>query len=223
MNSRSLGRLLNVPFIASLIVFALVIPTTAMWYQSLRVDVTVSLGDSSWGITSYKGMKTIQYGHCGCNFTACKGLDDDEMILSNNKHSLTVQINTTQEGACGSCGCSGHTHHNGNVTGLWVGLVIKNEGSIPLKMSYVSVEVISSDEPENWEMTTYVYPQFHDGVGNKPFWGAVNCSIMPYPGYTSLPTPLNQDYKTVAWIHIEFNGSGTYEFKVTPVLESFNT
>jgi len=223
MNSRSLRRLLNVPFIASLIVIALVIPTTAMWYQGLRVNVRVSLGDDSWGITSYKGIRTIQYSHCGCNFTVCKGLGNDEMILSNNTRSLTVRVNTTQESACGNCGCNGCTHHNGNVTGLWIGLVIKNEGSIPLKISHVSVEISSSEEPENWGITTYVYPQFHDGVGNKPFWGAVNCLIMPYPGYTSLPVTLNPGYKTVAWIHIEFNGSGTYEFKVTPVLKVFNT
>ncbi len=216
---RGVNGLLRWPIILGMIVVILIMPATSMWYDSLGVNVTVHMGDPRWEIGSYRGFQKFTYNVCNCSHTACTGLDT--LTLSDNAHYLDVKINTTVDWhSPHHCGCN-HSI-TGKVKSIWIGLVLENHGTIPLKLKYVRVTSIGQDTPSSWDMTTYAYGPEKHGIGNKPYWGHLSCFNLPVSGSKPLPYTLPPGYKTVVWINLALNGSGVYVFRFQPVFTAFN-
>jgi len=93
--------------------------------------------------------------------------------------------------------------------GVWVGLVIANDGSIP---AYIRYDI---DLPKGFLYETYFYGPYKRGIPHK-VWAFWDGSVVE--GYSNEPPNLNKGYKFVAWYHITWNqyinGTQQYESKI---------
>ncbi len=93
--------------------------------------------------------------------------------------------------------------------GIWIGLVIANEGSLPAFVKY------SVTLPEEFSYESYFYGPYKRGIPRE-VWAFWSGSIVE--GYRNKPPNLNIGYKFVAWHHITWNcyvnGTRQYEGQI---------
>jgi len=111
--------------------------------------------------------------------------------------SCKVRMNGTGE-ADVSCGNPAKVWVRGNGSwGVWVGLIIANEGSLPFFTKY------RVNLPEGFSCRSYFYGPYKRSIPRE-VWAFWNGSIVS--GYNSRPPGLSKGYKFVAWHYIKFNG-----------------
>ncbi len=183
---------------------------------------------------------SVQCHHChpspsDCD---CKGLEDDQMRLINNGKSLLLTSLDCED----DCHCCCHDHHdegNNNVTvssgdmsiechhchhdhytnmSLWIGLVIKHEGEVPVRLNGVSV--IVNGDYDNIYVSYYAYGPFTTSF--QEVWGLIDPCNLPLPGYGN-SIVLEENEKTVLWINVKLtNTSSIASITITPVFENWN-
>ncbi len=204
-----------------LIIAALItVPVYAMWSDQLKVNVTIKMISPKTEIGSYRGF--ILY-HCPCH--SCVGVDDDDLALSDDAQSLHFYFHVTYHHHHSSetedtekeveCGC----HHLPNA---WIGIVLENNGDVPVKLVGISV-VAEGNIPDSWNTTSYFYGPIKTGIGNKPFWGNLDCRDLPIDGYVTPPMELGSGEKAVIWTFFDVGETGNFHFVLQPLIEGFNT
>ena len=191
----------------------------SMWFDTVKVNIYVEIdsGEKPF-IDSYKGFKCCNETCCSCCSCStdcdCKGLEDEQMILYNDNKSLSLSdIVCCNDHHCSSC----HHDGEGNVT-LWVGLVIKHEGDIPVKLADVNVTV--NGTYQNINVQYYGYGPFKTSF--QSVWGYVDPCTLPFSDYNN-SLILEKDYKMVLWIKIDIvNCTSLPYVNITPVSNNWN-
>jgi len=136
----------------------------AMWFDKLRANVKVTLGSFDLKITSQKFL--------------CEYCDGDESYIDVSGDGKSVQVFVAD------------AEPN---SAIWVGLVLSNEGSLPLKL--IQVSVLGCDDSE-----FYVYGPFQ-APGTSGVWDRVRLSDLPFYGDVGLPSPgCDPSKKLIVWI-----------------------
>ena len=136
----------------------------AMWSDKLRANVRVSLGSLDLKVTSHKFL-------CEC----CDH-DSSYINVSNDGRSVEVYINNAEPNSS-----------------VWIGLVLSNEGTLPLKLTHIDVS--NCKYPE-----IYVYGPFR-APGTSGVWGRVRICDLPFSGDTGLPSlSCDLSMKLIVWI-----------------------
>lgn len=179
-----------------------------MWFEQLRINVYVDSGTWNPIIGSYK----VQTCCHGLNKTcSCKGVEDEQVFLSNDNKTLFIK---NVKGTCCSCNDKGH-----NVT-LWIGLILANEGEIPARVNGVNISINGNYTESSVE--TYFYGPYKTGIGYQE-WGRVDGCDLSFNNYT-YSLLLDQGYKGIAWIKLEiYNVTGYLYITVTPDFTTWNT
>lgn len=141
--------------------------------QEIGVDLTTGTWDPVIG--SYKIL--------GCCCTDDHGEHEYNITVSDD----TAELNLSHPGCM-----DGHGKHHS----LWVGLVVENDGTVPVTLHGVTV---SSDG--NLSYTAYLYGPL-ESIGNSGYWGQVNCSELPLNNSVDHVVVYRSD-KAVVWIQIE--------------------
>ncbi|MCD6324360.1 MAG: hypothetical protein J7L55_04550 [Desulfurococcales archaeon] len=231
--SRLRRGVLSTSFMLPLAVTMLVIPATAMWYQGLGVDVTVKTGDPHWTITTYKGWQLIRFGtHCHCHFDVCKPLTTISVLPGG--HTLQATVNTTVQYSftrkshhgCG-CDCGCNITLKGKVKYVWVGMIVKNTGTVPLKLNGINVATVGNNRPSRWGATSYFYGPLNGKYGRRVrlcVWKLSSCCTLPGRLMRPVPITLNPGEEAIIWTKITWHcGSGIYTFRLTPEVSLFNS
>ncbi len=136
----------------------------AMWFDKLRANVKVTLGSFDLKITSQKFLCE----HCDC--------DESYVNVSSDGKSAQVFVADAKPNSS-----------------IWVGLVLSNEGTLPLKLVQVSISGCNYSE-------VYVYGPFQ-APGTSGVWGRVRLSDLPFLGDVGLPSPAcDPSKKLIVWI-----------------------
>ncbi len=196
--------------IPSLMIMAVLLTISmayAIWLDTLKVNVYVTIASGSFHIGSYRVFECCE--HCCCCIK-CKGLEDDQMVLSNDSSTLFLE----------DIKCCHHCHLHEKDTLLWVGLVIEHNATLPTKIYGVDIDVNGSYDSVEVEM--YAYGPYSDGVGLHE-WGHVDPSDLPYPGYNTSVVIVGNE-KAILWIKIVVKEcSGLVNLSVKPLAKPWNT
>lgn len=223
VGSAGRGKLL---IISGLLLLMLLVPATAMWSTDLRINVSVSTGSVDPRIYLFKGF-IVEECCCGCLPRKFKiiPLKPNELYLSDDGNYLILQLSPR---------CDHHhdkTHKVGNSTftearggrcehheHVVIGIIVKNYGTIPIKLWGVRVFELSSDNGE-WSYRAFYYgplPRI------PPFWGTLTKGMASPPG--SRPTPITLDPGRMAVIIVVINidKKSSYDLGIRPTFTQFN-
>ncbi len=169
--------------LALLLVMVLYGTASAMWLEELKIDVEVSTGDFDLKITSYKLL---------CEVCGCKG----SVEIVDDGEGIQVVVDNVAPGS-----------------GVWIGLVLSNDGTLPLALTDVRVDGGTPAE-------VYVYGPFRS-PGNSGVWGRVRVRDLPLPGDTGLPSPTCEPgYKLVVWIRFKAPNSESSSTRFVVTMKS---
>jgi hypothetical protein len=155
----------------------------ALWSQQLRIEGVINIGKIDSRITSSK----IVCDKCEASLLVDT---DDPLAVHLHVESLKGSENT-----------------------LWIGLVVSNEGNIPIKITSISTGVDSK---------AYSYGPFRS-VGNSGVWGHVVIDMLPFPNYHELPSVVdNPSYKLILWIKLD-NVQQKHDYDIKLVAKPFNS
>jgi len=108
----------------------------------------------------------------------------------------------------------------GNVSSNWkiaVGLVLENDGTLPVHLK--DVEVWFNSSTEDFSVKKYYYGPFPPGEKFKEYWSGLKIEEIPPIGDREPPIPLNPNDRTVIWTVIEYSGTEPIdvEIRVKPI------
>lgn len=190
-----------VRYVLPVLALLMLIPASALWSETLRVNVTVAVTRADLDIGSWRVF--VKYACDGC-----KGIRDDYVNLSEDRDTIYVYLDDVE------------TDY------VWVGLVIENNYMVPatLKGFNISFQNASGTyELEEDEYTVYPYEPTKYGVGNMPYWGQLRCEDLPVEDYlTELPITINSGWKAVVWINISTYGLTNGDLKIVLVYGAGN-
>lgn len=161
------------------------IPAAALWSESLRVNVVVTVRVANLDIGSWRVF---------LNYTCdvCRGIRDDYVNLSEDYDTIYVYLD------------------NRETNNVWVGLVIENNYGIPATLEGLKVSFRNASgtyELSGDDYSIYPYEPVKDGVGNKPYWGYLSCGDLPISDYlTELPITIESGWKAVVWVNVSTYG-----------------
>ncbi len=216
----------------------------SIWTGRLRVNVGIHTAVSDDpSIEFYQVFICCSHEHdCCCNHNNgaghghghhgddcdCKGADDDQVGFTDNMRAITI-TGLECNGSCGCCsGCEDHNNsstqcqhcgsgHEANMS-LWVGLVLKNNGDIPLRLTGVLVTTAGSYN--DMRLDYYAYGPYTTSF--QEVWGHVDPCTLPFPGYVN-GIVLDGGEKIVLWIHVEYTNTTTIQsVTLKPVFENWN-
>ncbi len=157
----------------------LIIPATAMWSGTLKVNVVVSVRVADLDIGSWRVFLNYTCGEC-------RGIRGDYVSLSDDYDVITIYLDEETEN-------------------VWVGLVIENDHATPLELT--GFEVVFNPSGIQPDYLVYPYEPIKKGVGTMPYWGQLNCEDLPVTDYlTTLPVQIDGGWKDVAWLNVTTSG-----------------
>lgn len=148
--------------------------------QEIGVDITTGTWDPVIG--SYKVL--------GCCCTDHHGGHEYNITVSGD----TAELNLSHSGCMDS-----HSEHHS----IWVGLVVENNGTVPVTLHGVT---ISSDG--NLSYTAYLYGPL-ESIGNSGYWGQVNCSELPFDNSVDKVIVHERD-KAIIWLNLNITEDTTW-------------
>lgn len=163
----------------------MLIPATALWSETLRVDVLVTVTRANLDIGSWRVFVNYTCGRC-------RGVEDDYVVLSEDYDTIFIYLDSEK------------------IRNVWVGLVIENNYGAPATLK--GFRVSFSDYSSTYELgegryEVYPYEPTKYGVGNMPYWGQLKCEDLPIQYYlTELPVTINGGWKAVVWINVSTYG-----------------
>lgn len=90
------------------------------------------------------------------------------------------------------------------------GLVVANDGTVPVEMSNPGILVSPIDQAGSFTEHIYLYGPYDRG-GHKEVWGGVKIDDLPFDGNVTGGVTLNPSQKAVIWIEFTFEGAETIE------------
>lgn len=166
-------------------VLLMLIPATALWSETLRVNAIVTVKKANLDIGSWK----VFVNSTCC---VCRGIEDSYVNLSEDYDTIFIYLD------------------NDKIRNVWVGLVIENNYRVPAKLE--GFKVSFTDYSGTYELgedyyDVYPYEPTKYGVGNMPYWGQLKCEDLPIQYYlTELPVTINSGWKAVVWINASTYG-----------------
>ncbi len=182
-----------------------------------------------------------QCHHChpptDCN---CKGLEDDQISLVDNSRTILLTNLECED----NCHCCCHDNHDDDSIGdpsiqgtddigiqchhcchdcstnmsIWVGLVIKHEGEVPVRLSGVEVTVNGAYN----EMFTQYFSYGPFTTSFQQYWGYIDPCNLPLPGYHD-DIVLDNGDKMILFINVKLtNTSSISSIAITPVFTNWN-
>jgi len=96
-----------------------------------------------------------------------------------------------------------------------IGLLIKNTGTIPLKLKNVEITFNITDTT-NFTITTHYYGPFPPGTNfNFPYWDGIKFEEVPPAGDSPSPIPLDPNDHAITWTTINYNGTQPLNITIT--------
>ena len=156
----------------------------AMWFEELGANVGIYVGTMDFKITSHKFL--------------CGECDRDESYVGVSDDGESAQVVIVDAAPNSSA---------------WVGLVLSNEGTLPIKLTHVHVD-------DGGSSNIYVYGPFQ-APGTSGVWGRVKLGDLPFPDDVGLPSPTcDPSKKLIVWIEIICPDSEGVETSYTITLGS---
>ena len=184
----------------------------AMWFGELRVNTMINMGSGELDITSTKLL--CSYDHECCD-NCCNDSSRDHGHDHDHSHCSyecgVIEVSDDGETA--------YIHVLDAMPGsdIWIGLVLSNDGSLPVSLANIRIYVNGTEETGEY----YVYGPYR-APGTSGVWGHVDIDDLPFPGYISLPsTPCNPSEKLIAWIHVVAPETPGTTVEYTIVINSF--
>ena len=87
---------------------------------------------------------------------------------------------------------------------IWVGLLVANDGTVPVKILNPQVLIKPIDLSGNFTVNIYLYGPYSRG-DHIEVWGEVDMEDLPFSGSVET-VALNPSQKAVIWIEFIFNG-----------------
>ena len=171
-----------VKYVLLFLLLIMLIPVTALWSNTLRVNVLVTVKQADLDIGSWRVF--VKYA---CD--VCRGIEDGYVNLSEDKDTIYVYLDSIA------------TKY------VWVGLVIENSHEVPATLEDLQVSFTNSSGTYELSVdnyTIYAYEPIKEGVGNKPYWGELDCDDLPIQDYlTELPVVIDSGWKAVLWVKVD--------------------
>ncbi|RLI28623.1 hypothetical protein DRO58_01755 [Candidatus Bathyarchaeota archaeon] len=148
------------------------------WADRVEIIGVVETGKWRPEIGSYKIVTPVGY-------------DEENPVngeISEDKQSLLVTCANVSEG-----------------WNIWVGLIIANEGTIPVEMGEPGIYIRPLDQSESFNVEIYLYGPYDRG-GHTEVWGGVKMEDLPFEGNVTGSIILNPSQKAVVWIEFTFEG-----------------
>lgn len=190
-----------VRYVLPVLALVMLIPASALWSETLRVNVTVTVTRADLDIGSWRVFVKYAYDRC-------KGIRNDYVSLSEDKDTIYVYLDDME------------TDY------VWVGLVIENNYMVPATLKGLDISFQNASgtyELGEDEYTVYPYEPTKYGVGNMPYWGQLRCEDLPVEDYlTELPITINKGWKAVVWINISTYGLTNGDLKIKLVYGAGN-
>jgi len=104
-----------------------------------------------------------------------------------------------------------------------IGLLIKNSGTLPLKLVGIQATFNVTDTSQ-FNITTYYYGPFPPGTNfNFPYWDGIAFEEVPPEGAIAPPVILDPDYHSITWTIINYNGTQPLNISITitPLSDSY--
>ncbi|MEM0474611.1 MAG: hypothetical protein QXL29_08010 [Zestosphaera sp.] len=174
-----------VRYVLLALVLVMLIPATALWSETLKVNVSVNVTRADLDIGSWRVF--VNYT-CG----VCRGIEEGYVSLSEDYDTIIIYLDDEK------------------TRNVWVGLVIENNYGVPATLK--GFRVSFSDYSGTYELgednyRVYPYEPVKQGVGNMPYWGQLRCEDLPIEYYlTELPITINTGWKAVVWINVSTYG-----------------
>ncbi|MEM0347955.1 MAG: hypothetical protein QW036_04175 [Zestosphaera sp.] len=174
-----------VRYVLLVLVLVMLIPATALWSETLKVNVSVNVTRADLDIGSWRVF--VNYT-CG----VCRGIEEGYVSLSEDYDTIIIYLDDEK------------------TRNVWVGLVIENNYGVPATLK--GFRVSFSDYSGTYELgednyRVYPYEPVKQGVGNMPYWGQLRCGDLPIEYYlTELPITINTGWKAVVWINVSTYG-----------------
>jgi len=159
----------------------------SLWYDSLKARAVVKTGSTGGSITSYKAL-----GVPDPLDPLCRASEGSLSLELDNTRAIVVFENVSQ----------------GWIS--WVGLVVSNDGSLPVNILAPNVTV-----GENFTYNAFLYGPFQ-APGTSGVWGGVDpCNMYnntlsygdPFPSVGSVAqVELDPSQKAVIWILVVYEG-----------------
>lgn len=180
-------------YLLPLFLVLVLIPATALWSETLRVNVVVTVRYADLDIGSWRVF--VNYACDGC-----RGIRDDYVSLSEDKDVIFVYLDSSE------------------VSYVWVGLVIENDREVSATLEGFNISFTNSSgtyELGEDKYSVYTYEPIKGGVGNKPYWGELSCGDLPIQDYlTELPITINSGWKAVVWIKVFTQGMTNGDLRI---------
>ena len=96
-----------------------------------------------------------------------------------------------------------------------IGLLIKNTGTLPLKLKNVEITFNITDTT-NFTITTYYYGPFPPGTNfNFPYWDGITFEGVPPAGDSPPPITLDPEDHAITWTTINHTGTEPLSITIT--------
>jgi hypothetical protein len=108
-----------------------------------------------------------------------------------------------------------------NVTNGWriaIGLLMHNEGTLPLKVEDVSLTLENAEGVmQYFNITTYYYGPYPTGTNFNKLgaWDGIKIGDIPVSGYVPPPIPLDPCQHAISWTTINYNGTQPLNITIT--------
>jgi len=173
----------------------------------LTLTIITGLSYSHWQDTA-QVQGTIKMGHR-------KFIIESEKLLVptgtgfNQTHPIYYHVTPDNHSLIAECQ---NVDYNWTIA---LGLLIKNIGTLPLKLKNVEMSFNITDTT-NFTTTTHYYGPFPPGTNfNFPYWDGIPFNEVPPEGYKDPPIPLDPSDHTITWTIINHNRTQPLNITIT--------
>ena len=165
--------------------------TVAAFNIILVLTVIVGISYSHW----QDSVQIVGIAKMGCR----KFIIDSEKLLVptgvgfNETHPIYYHVTSDNKSLIAECQ---NVDYNWTIA---VGLLIKNSGTLPLKLIEIQITFNITDTSQ-FNVTTYYYGPFAPGTNfNFPYWDGIAFEEVPPEGDVAPPIILDPDYHAITW------------------------
>lgn len=141
-------------------------------------------------------------------------IDSEKLLVPtgvgfNETHSIYYHVTSDNKSLIAECQ---NVDYNWTIA---VGLLIKNSGTLPLKLIEIQITFNITDTSQ-FNITTYHYGPFPPGTNfNFPYWDGIAFEEVPPEGDVAPPIILDPDYHAIIWTIISYNGTQPLNIMIT--------
>ncbi len=173
------------------LIISMTLTTYGLWFDDLRVNVYIHINDNSVDIGSYKAY--ILDINSSKNY---RGVEDQDASISSDSKKFSL---TNLSSYCiNTSGCN---------LSLWIGLVLANNGTVPINIDDVSMNITGSYSDVT--IRKYYYGPYKTGLGYRDVWGNIDPSDLPFENNT-MGMVLDPGWKGIVWLSVNMSNVDGY-------------